>query len=190
MTTTAKNPERTPFPEFSKEGHQAFSGSDSIKFACELIRQIASATWTGDARSEEEIEARVVAAYEALQNLAPRDELEAMLGVQILATHNAALECLSRCMLENQPVANREYNLKHAAALMALYERQLAAWDRRRELAARHMSVSSTKAKKVRPSLQQNEERKGQAVLTHQSEQQGARVAASCADEKTNVRKE
>ena len=42
MTNNFKKTNRQPFPEFSKEGHQAFSGSESIKLACELIRQIAS----------------------------------------------------------------------------------------------------------------------------------------------------
>ena len=80
MTNNFKKTTRQLFPEFSKESHLAFSGSDSIKFACELIRQVASTIWTGDVGSQEDMEARMMAAYEALQNIAPRDELEGMLA--------------------------------------------------------------------------------------------------------------
>lgn len=189
MTKHSQKTTRTPFPEFSLEGHQAFSGSDSLKFASELIRQIASATRTADASTEEDAEARVMAAYEALQKLAPRDELEGMLGVQMLATHNAALECLSRCMLENQPVQRRDYNLKHAAALMTLYERQLAAWDGRRERAARQISIISKTAKPAARAQIPKAEKGDQAALTAQPNEQEDLHAYSREGAKGKVRR-
>lgn len=42
------------------------------------------------------------------------------------------MECLRRAMLPEQTVAGRDQNLKHATKLMSLYERQLAALDKRR----------------------------------------------------------
>jgi hypothetical protein len=62
----------------------------------------------------------------------PRDEVEGMLAAQMLATHNAAMECMRRAMLHEQTFVGRDQNLKHAVRLMSLYERQFAALDKRR----------------------------------------------------------
>jgi hypothetical protein len=55
-----------------------------------------------------------------------------MLAVQMIATHEAATECLRRSMLPDQTFAGRDQTLRHAAKLMGIYERQLAALDKRR----------------------------------------------------------
>ena len=90
----------------------------------------------------------MMAAYEALQNIAPRDELEGMLAAQMISTHNAAMECLRRAMIPEQTYEVRDSNLKHAAKLMTIYERQLAAPDKhrgkgRQKITVEHVTVEA-----------------------------------------------
>lgn len=55
-----------------------------------------------------------------------------MLAVQMVATHNAAIDCLRRAMLDQQTFEGRENNLKHASKLLGLYSRQIEALDKHR----------------------------------------------------------
>lgn len=74
----------------------------------------------------------VCAALAALEALEPADAVDGMLGVQAVACHAAAMECLHRAARRDGPAAARDWNLRHAARLMALYGRQIEALDRRR----------------------------------------------------------
>lgn len=42
------------------------------------------------------------------------------------------MDCLRRAMLANQTAEGHDQNLKHAAKLMGIYERQVAAFDKHR----------------------------------------------------------
>jgi hypothetical protein len=89
----------------------------------------------------------VSAAYQFLQAIAPRDELEGALAVQMFSSHNAAMDCMRRANLEFQTAAGREQNLRHAAKFMSLYERQLAALDKHRgkgqSITVKHVTVEA-----------------------------------------------
>ena len=74
----------------------------------------------------------VGAALAALEALEPADAVDGMLGVQAVACHAAAMDCLHRAARRDGPAAARDWNLRHAARLMALYGRQIEALDRRR----------------------------------------------------------
>ena len=92
--------------------------------------------------------ARMSRAVELYASLRPADGLEGMLATQMVGTHFAALECLTRAMLENQTFAAREMNLKQAQRLMELYQRQVAALDKRRgkgqqKVTVEHVHVES-----------------------------------------------
>ena len=67
-----------------------------------------------------------------VQGMKPEGAIEEMLAVQMVAIHEAAMECLRRAMIDGQTIDGRDMNLKHAAKLVALYERQIAALDRHR----------------------------------------------------------
>ena len=71
-----------------------------------------------------------------------------MLAAQMISTHNAAMECLRRAMTEAQTFEGRDQNLKHAAKLLGLYERQLAALDKHRgkgqqKITVEHVTVEA-----------------------------------------------
>lgn len=80
-----------------------------------------------------EAEAAARAALAALESLAPADAADGMLAVQAVGCHAAAMDCLRRAARGDGPPAARDWNLRHAVRLMALYERQIAALDRSRE---------------------------------------------------------
>ena len=57
----------------------------------------------------------------ALEGIAPRNELEAMAAAQMIAAHNAAMECHRRAMLDNQTFEGRRENLNQANKLSRTY---------------------------------------------------------------------
>lgn len=118
--------------ELTLEGARQAVGSDSFDVQVELLEQVISALWRPDWKSEDDKVRAMQAAYETLKRIAPRSELEGMLAAQMIGTHNAAMECLRRAMIDGQGMESRDQNLKHATKLMSLYERQLAALDKHR----------------------------------------------------------
>lgn len=90
----------------------------------------------------------VKGAYAALVKVGPRDELEGMLAAQMIATHHAAMECLRRAMAERRTERDRDLNLKHAARLLGVYDRQLVALAKHRgqgqqKITVEHVTVES-----------------------------------------------
>lgn len=127
---------------------EAATGSTSVAFQRELLDQVTSALWLPKWKTDEHTIQAVNGVYEALQRIAPRSELEGMLAAQMISTHNAAMECLRRAMNEEQTFAGRDHNLKHAAKLLSLYERQLAALDKHRgkgqqKITVEHVTVQA-----------------------------------------------
>jgi hypothetical protein len=68
----------------------------------------------------------------ALVGIGPRDELEGMLAAQLLAAHNAAMECYRRAMLGEQTFEGRRENLSQANKLSRTYAVLLDALNRHR----------------------------------------------------------
>jgi hypothetical protein len=65
----------------------------------------------------------------ALASIRPKDELEAMIAAQLLAAHNATMECYRRAMLPEQTSDGRSENLNQANKLSRTYVVLLdAAW--------------------------------------------------------------
>src|SRR5438874_8868223 len=68
----------------------------------------------------------------ALIGIGPRDELEAMIAAQLLAAHNATMECYRRAMLFEQTFEGRRENLSQANKLSRTYAALLDALNRHR----------------------------------------------------------
>lgn len=122
-------------------GVKAASGSQSVHFQRELLDQVTASLWLPDWKTNDQKLQAAKAAYAALQEIAPRSELEGMLAAQMIAAHNGAMECLRRAMMEGQTFEGRDQNLKHATKLMGLYERQLAALDKHRGKGQQRITV-------------------------------------------------
>jgi hypothetical protein len=106
------------------------TGTDDSYLQHQLISQVLRAIWMPE--KQEEQEKWFVAAVALMETVRPQDGIESMLGVQMVATHNAALECFRRAMLPQQSSEGRDQNLKHAAKLLAIYLQQMAALDKHR----------------------------------------------------------
>ena len=56
-------------------------------------------------------------AIAALVGIGPKDELEGMMGAQLIASHSAAMECYRRAMIGEQTFVGRQENLNQANKL-------------------------------------------------------------------------
>jgi hypothetical protein len=68
----------------------------------------------------------------ALVGISPRDELEGMIAAQLIAAHNAAMECYRRAMIPEQTFEGRRENLNQANKLSRTYGALLETLNRHR----------------------------------------------------------
>jgi hypothetical protein len=117
-------------PENSAGALKRFGGSMSDHFNSGLLNQVAL---TLDAEGSGEGKIRQAhAMMAALAGVAPKDELEAMLGGQLIAVHNAAMESFRRAAHENQTPVGREEALRQAGKLSRTFAQLLDALNRHR----------------------------------------------------------
>jgi hypothetical protein len=108
-------PEEQTHNESKLRGRLKFiGGSMSDKWNSIIANQVVSAQWLGNISPEG---TQRYAAVEALIGVAPRDELEGMLAAQLIAAHNAAMECYRRAMIGEQSFEGRSENLSQANKL-------------------------------------------------------------------------
>lgn len=118
-------------PDDRKGALKAIGGSVSDHWNNILANQTAQTLWikhSDDAARDRQF-AAVIA---GLMGVAPRDELEGMLAAQLLAAHNAAMECYRRAMLGEQTFEGRRENLGQANKLSRTYAVLLDALNRHR----------------------------------------------------------
>jgi hypothetical protein len=68
----------------------------------------------------------------ALVGIGPKDEIEGMMAAQLVAAHNAAMECYRRAMIGEQTFEGRRENLSQANKLSRTYAVLLDALNRHR----------------------------------------------------------
>ena len=106
-------------------------GSASDDWNNVLANQTLKTVWT--AHSDDEVQERQRnATVAALVGIGPRDETEGMIGAQLLAAHNAAMECYRRAMIKEQSFEGRRENLNQASKLSRTYTSLLEALNRHR----------------------------------------------------------
>lgn len=115
----------------AKELEEA-TGTEEPSLQERLIQQAIQTLWLPKGISENEHSLRITAAMSMLQGIRPTDEVEGMLATQMVATHNAAMECLRRAMIEGQTFEGRDQALKHAAKLLSIYSRQIEVLNKHR----------------------------------------------------------
>ena len=89
--------------------------------------------FNGQARAD-----RVCAAVAAMCDIGPRDTLEGMLAAQMVAVHSAALDSLRRAAEPNSADRARDADLRHAARLLNVFQRQMRVRDDRRNPVLAH----------------------------------------------------
>ena len=96
------------------------------------MNDIIGLLWLPSTLTAAEKNAKIIKATALFESLAPNDGVEAMLALQMVGTHAAAMECLRRAMIPGQLRPSTEGNLRSAQKLMALYTRQMEALNRHR----------------------------------------------------------
>jgi len=106
-------------------------GSASDDWNQVLANQTLQSLWVKNS-DETTVEQQLAATSAALVGISPRDELEGMLAAQLIAGHNAAMECYRRAMLGEQTFEGRRENLNQANKLSRTYATLLEALNRYR----------------------------------------------------------
>jgi hypothetical protein len=83
-------------------------GSKSGYVACYAANQVLGTIWRGGKEDPDTKEVRDSATLSRVSDIGARDVIEAMLATQMVATHEAAMECFRRAALAEQTFAGRE----------------------------------------------------------------------------------
>jgi len=117
---------------------QSLSGSDDFDFCITLLTQVVNAQWRPDSA---ELTQQVEATRAAMMGMKPRDALEGMLIGQLIASHNAAMECYRRAMIPGQTFEGWREALNQANKLSRTYALLTEALDRHRGKGQQHIRV-------------------------------------------------
>jgi hypothetical protein len=107
------------------------SGSESKEFADVLLNQVSHSLWMPIGDEDKNIQ-KVIASDVAMRGIAPKDELEGMLAAQMVATHNAAMECYRRAMIPEQSLEAWQARLNQANKLVRSFAALTEALNRHR----------------------------------------------------------
>jgi hypothetical protein len=146
-TSPSTAPEKRDVSD-TTDAFEKITGTRNRELQDSLLNQLLSTVPVDENASEKTKDDRLTSSFAALAGLAPRDEAEGMLAVQMVATHSAAMDCLRRARVSGQTFEARELNLKHAEKLMNIYTRQIEALDKRRgrgqqKITVEHVTVQA-----------------------------------------------
>lgn len=127
-----KQPPPTVVRDESAKVLKEATGTEEPNLQKRLVSQVCDALWFAEDLSKDERMTLMTSAFSMLQGIKPTDIVEGMLATQMVATHNAAMECLRRAMNRAQLFEGRDLNLKHAAKLLSIYSRQIEVLDKHR----------------------------------------------------------
>jgi hypothetical protein len=115
-----------------KEGKlKALGGSQADPFNNVIANQAVDSLWTKNS-SQDWRSSQMSAVAGALMGIGPKDELEGMLAAQMIAAHNAGMECYRRAMIGEQTFEGRKESLNQANKLSRTYTTLLEALNRHR----------------------------------------------------------
>ena len=118
--------------EKKKGSLKAIGGSQSNDWNTTIANQALQALWLNNSEDEERDRQLQRATLAALAGIGPKDELEGMMAAQLLAAHNAVMECYRRAMLEEQTFEGRRENLNQASKLTRTWATLLEALNKHR----------------------------------------------------------
>jgi len=101
-------------------------GSDYEDWNNIVATQAMASVWYGNPPDPERTHKTQTAALCFLSGVEPKDELEGMLAAQLLASHNAAMECYRRAMIVEQTFEGRNENLNQANKLSRTHTHDFA----------------------------------------------------------------
>jgi hypothetical protein len=110
-------------PEAQKGTLKSIGGSQSDDWNDILANQTVQALWLKRSDPSTRYE-QYSATVAALVAIGPKDELEGMMAAQLIAAHNAAMECYRRAMIAEQTFEGRRENSMHSIATAARASRR------------------------------------------------------------------
>jgi hypothetical protein len=116
------------------------AGSRSDDFNNLIVNQTLNTLWLAHSDKNAQTN-QFIAVSMALAGIGPRDELEGMLAAQLVATHQAAMECYRRAMLPEQPSEGRQENLRQGVRLCRVYADLVLALDKHRGKGQQRVTV-------------------------------------------------
>jgi hypothetical protein len=117
-------------PDDLKGTLKHIGGSRSDDWNNILALQTVEALWKHS--SPEMQDKQLSAAVAGLAGIGPKDELEGMMAAQLIAAHNAAMECYRCAMIDGQTFEGRRENLTQAHKLSRSFATVLEALNRHR----------------------------------------------------------
>jgi phosphopantetheinyl transferase (holo-ACP synthase) len=90
----------------------------------------------------------MLSALAALKEIKPAGSLEAMLVVQMIATHHAAMECFTKASGQNLPFRASDFYFRYAGKFLTLFAKQMETLNRNRgkgqqKVTVEHVHVQS-----------------------------------------------
>jgi hypothetical protein len=137
MTTqnnrSTSKPKTVKLPNENKPSSKlkVIGGSDSDEWNHVLVNQTMQTLWVKHSDDDQQ-QKLVNATISALKGIEPRDELEGMMAAQLVAAHNAAMECYRRAMIGEQTFEGRKENLNQANKLSRTWTTLLDALSKHR----------------------------------------------------------
>ena len=107
-------------PDDLKGTLKHIGGSKSDHWNGVLANQTIQTLWLKHS-DKETSDHQLSATVAGLVGIGPKDELEGMIAAQLLAAHNAAMECYRRAMIGEQSFEGRRENLSQANKLSRTY---------------------------------------------------------------------
>jgi hypothetical protein len=115
-------------------------GSQSDVWNNLIVSQVVQTLWTKNSEPEER-NRQYEGTISALIAISPKDEIEGMMAAQLIAAHNAAMECYRRAMIGEQTFEGRRENLAQANKLSRTYAALLEALNRHRGKSQQKVTV-------------------------------------------------
>jgi len=97
-----------------------------------LANQTIQTLWFFKSYDAAEVRKQQHATVDALIGIKPKNELEGMMAAQLLACHNASMECYRRAMLREQTFEGRRESLNQANKLSRTFTMLVEALNRHR----------------------------------------------------------
>jgi hypothetical protein len=114
MTAKKTANETVPAAMAANDGQKGkleeFGGSPFDEWNDIVTSQTVEALWLQHSSPETQ-DKQISAALAGLKGIGPKDELEGMMAAQLIAAHNAAMECYRRAMIDGQTLEGRRETL-------------------------------------------------------------------------------
>jgi hypothetical protein len=153
-------------------GHlKVVGGSMSDDWNNIIANQTAGTLWFFEDSGPDGIRRQRHAAVDALIGIKPGDELEGMIAAQLIASHNASMECYRRAMIRDQSFEGRQEALNQANKLSRTYAALLDALNRHRGKGQQKVTVEHVHVHEGGQAIVGNVESRGGGVASETKEQ-------------------